>query len=232
MMWCLQYLYHTSHLGIEYHGNKTQGVTLEKERRRGVRRVDMKPDPRLLSESYDSNLVGYCDADHAGCVDTRRSTAGIVSFLNGGPISWSVKLLVPICLSTTEAELLAMGLLMREMRYLQMLLGELGFTQPRRRPGHGGAIAFERSEKNSGSILYEDNNGALCISQNNGEVGRTKHMDLMYKFIQQYVELGYISVQRCDTHDMIADILTKPVARPTFVKLSPLLMGTWHKSLE
>ena len=32
-------------------------------------------------------LVGYCDADFAGDLDTRRSTTGYVFVLNGGAIS-------------------------------------------------------------------------------------------------------------------------------------------------
>ena len=86
------------------------------------------------------------------------------------------------------------------------------------------------SVKNSGTILFDK--AARLISQNSGDHGRTKHMDLAYKFIQQFVEWGYISVQMCGTDDMIADLLTKPVGGPTFARLSPLLMGNWHKLLE
>jgi len=33
-------------------------------------------------------VIGYADADHAGCVDGRRSTSGYVFTLAGGAISW------------------------------------------------------------------------------------------------------------------------------------------------
>lgn len=35
------------------------------------------------------DLVGYTDADYAGCLDTRKSTSGFIFSLNGGAITWS-----------------------------------------------------------------------------------------------------------------------------------------------
>ncbi|CAL9021697.1 unnamed protein product, partial [Prunus brigantina] len=37
-------------------------------------------------------LVGYCDADFAGCADTARSTSSFVFMMGGGAVAWkSVK---------------------------------------------------------------------------------------------------------------------------------------------
>ena len=228
LKWVLQYLFHTSHLGIVYHGNKTQGVNLENERSRGFHGHDDLPDPTLLSESYRNNLLGFTDADFAGCVDTRKSTSGIVVFLNGGPVTWRTKLQGPVAWSTAEAELYAMAMLMRELRYLQQLLGELGHPQPAKRPGRGGKIARERVVKNNGTVIFEDNAAAIKISQNPVERGRTKHMDLCYRFVNQFVEKGYMSVHYCSTDEMIADLLTKPVSTAAFTHLCPRLLGRWH----
>ncbi len=52
-------------------------------------------------------LVGYCDADMAGDVDTRKSTSGVVFFLGANPVSWqSIKQKV-VALSSCEAEYIA-----------------------------------------------------------------------------------------------------------------------------
>ena len=34
------------------------------------------------------NITGYCDADYAGCINTRRSTSGYIFQLAGAPICW------------------------------------------------------------------------------------------------------------------------------------------------
>jgi hypothetical protein len=33
-------------------------------------------------------VVGYGDADFAGCLDTRRSTTGVVFLVHGGAVAW------------------------------------------------------------------------------------------------------------------------------------------------
>jgi hypothetical protein len=38
--------------------------------------------------SRKANLVGYSDSDHAGNIDTSKSTSGIIFFLNKCPINW------------------------------------------------------------------------------------------------------------------------------------------------
>ena len=38
--------------------------------------------------SRPASIIGYCDADYAGDVDTRRSTTAYVIILHGGAITW------------------------------------------------------------------------------------------------------------------------------------------------
>ncbi|XP_073120502.1 secreted RxLR effector protein 161-like [Henckelia pumila] len=55
------------------------------------------------------NLVGYSDADYAGCKLDRKSTSGSCQFLEDRLISWFSKKQTSIATSTTEAEYLAAG---------------------------------------------------------------------------------------------------------------------------
>ena len=111
--------------------------------------------------------------------------------------------------------------------WLQSLLGELGFPQPHRRPGRGGATAEPDSIKNRGCVIYEDNRGAQMISQNNVFHQRTKHVATKWAFILDYVNQGHVCVTSCGTNDQIADLLTKGVSRGIMDRLRPLLMGVW-----
>ncbi|XP_050222438.1 uncharacterized mitochondrial protein AtMg00810-like [Mercurialis annua] len=75
----LKYLHGTLHLGIYYPRNV---------------------DPRLL---------GYFDADYAGCLIDRKSTSGTCQFLGQSLNSWSSNKQVSIALSTAEAKYVAAG---------------------------------------------------------------------------------------------------------------------------
>ena len=46
-------------------------------------------DLGIVYEGKNSNLnlMGFTDADYAGCLDTRKSTSGFVFTLNGGPVT-------------------------------------------------------------------------------------------------------------------------------------------------
>ncbi|GJR71155.1 hypothetical protein Tco_0083520 [Tanacetum coccineum] len=48
-------------------------------------------------------LMAYADADHAGCLDTRRSTSGSTQFLGDKLVSWTSKKQKSTAISTTEA---------------------------------------------------------------------------------------------------------------------------------
>jgi len=52
-------------------------------------------------------IVGYSDADFAGCVDSRKSTSGYIFTLAGGPISWKSSKQTLVASSTMQAEYVA-----------------------------------------------------------------------------------------------------------------------------
>lgn len=74
-------------------------------------------------------LIGYCDADFAGCPDTRRSTTGTLFLLNSAPITWRSRLQKPIAQSTAEAEYYAAGHASRDNVWLREILSELGICK-------------------------------------------------------------------------------------------------------
>ena len=48
---------------------------------------------------------------------------------------------------------------------------------------------------------------------------RTKHIDIKHHFIREAIHAGTILLEYCQTNQMIADILTKPLPRTQFENL-------------
>ena len=55
------------------------------------------------------NLIGYSDADYAGCKTDRKSTSGTCHILGNALVSWACKKQACVALSTAEAEYIAAG---------------------------------------------------------------------------------------------------------------------------
>jgi hypothetical protein len=71
-------------------------------------------DYGLTFGGSSETLVGYCDADYAGDLDSKRSTTGYVFLMFGGAMSWSSRLQPTVAVSTVEAEYLSAGQAMKE----------------------------------------------------------------------------------------------------------------------
>ena len=75
-----------------------------------------------------------------------------------------------------------------------------------------------------GSIpVFCDNSSAIKLSKNPVFHGRSKHIDVRYHFLRDLCTDGVIDMIYCRSEDQVADILTKPLKLPVFVKLRELL---------
>ena len=54
-----------------------------------------------------------------------------------------------------------------------------------------------------------DNMGAIFMSENSTTSNRTKHVDTRYRFVNEFVEDGFIEIIFVNTKDNVADIFTK-----------------------
>ena len=106
-----------------------------------------------------------------------------------------------VALSTAEAEYIALAAAAQEALWIREVVGSL------------------RVEKTSPMVLLEDNQSAICLATNPVFHARRKHIDLKFHFIRDHIEKGTICLEYCPTEKMLADILTKNLPAPRFVKL-------------
>ena len=139
------------------------------------------------------NLTGYCDADYAGDIDTRRSTTGYVFVLGGGAISWQSKRQSTIAASTTEAEYMAAAAAVKEGLWLRKLLGDMNI--------------------NTGTVnILSDNQSAIKLLRNPISSLRSKHIDVIHHFARERVMRKEVAFHYVKTDDQLADNLTKALS--------------------
>jgi hypothetical protein len=155
----------------------------------------------LLFNPKDDTLVGYSDADWAGDPDSRKSTTGYLFTIGGVPVSWKSKKQATVALSTAEAEYMALSTAAQEVSWLRKFLVNFGLDQ------------------NKATVIFEDNQGCIALAKNPVSHERTKHIDIRYHFIRELVEAKMIDLQYLPTADMLADLLTKGMARDRHLDL-------------
>ena len=144
------------------------------------------------------NITGYCDADWAGCVVDRRSTAGYFTFVGGNLVTWKSKKQNVVALSSAEAEFRGMVKGICELLWLRKLLTELGF------------------EPSTEMKLFCDNKAAIDISHNPVQHDRTKHIEVDRHFIKEKLDSKIISMPFVRSHEQLADMLTKAISSKAF----------------
>ncbi|KAK8954235.1 hypothetical protein KSP39_PZI002773 [Platanthera zijinensis] len=142
-------------------------------------------------------LEGYVDSDYAGDLDRIRSTSGYIFLCGEGPISWKATLQDIVTLSTTEAEYIAAVEAAKEAIWLKGLAKELRISQE--------AVK-----------LYCDSQSAICLAKDSVYHARTKHIDVWYHKLREFVAGGDIQLLKAHTEDNIADMLTKPLTGVKF----------------
>jgi hypothetical protein len=156
---------------------------------------------RYERSTGELRLIGYSDADHAGDIDDRKSTTGMVFLLRGSAVSWQSQKQKAIAISSCEAEYMAASAAACQGIWLRRMLGEL-------------------LGKNSGSTtLFIDNKSAIQLCKNPVFHERSKHIDIRFHHIRECVQHRKIDVDYVHTSEQLADILTKGLPRPRFQEL-------------
>ncbi|GJU75193.1 hypothetical protein Tco_1272263 [Tanacetum coccineum] len=79
-------------------------------------------------KGYGFALTAFLDADHAGCVDTRKSTSGGIQFLGDKLVSWMSKKQDCTAMSSAEAEYMALSASCAQVMWMRTQLQDYGFN--------------------------------------------------------------------------------------------------------
>ncbi|GKG41460.1 hypothetical protein Tco_0473211 [Tanacetum coccineum] len=73
-------------------------------------------------------LTAFSDADHVGCLDTRKSTSGGIQFLGDKLVSWMSKKQDCTVMSSAEAEYVALSASCAQVMWMRTQLKDYGFN--------------------------------------------------------------------------------------------------------
>lgn len=155
-----------------------------------------------------SVLMGYSDADWSNDPATSKSVSRLVFMLHGAAISWRSKGQEVVAMSTAEAELIAASRAAQEALYLRHLLRDLGYEQV------------------EATTIYEDNDACIAMSKHPVQRDKCRHFDSRDNFLHDLTAKGHVLLLRKGTKEMVADVLTKALARIDFKRHVSTAMGS------
>jgi hypothetical protein len=157
-------------------------------------------------------LQAYTDSDWAADEIKCRSTTGYFATMASGSVCWQSRLQKTVVLSSTEAEYMTLSNTGQQVMWIQSLFGELGYNLQR-------------------ILICTDNQGSIFISSNSVQERRTKHIDIHYHYICEYIEDNKVSVFFIAGMENPVDMLTKNLAAEKFLKFREHLSIIFnHKS--
>ena len=127
---------------------------------------------------------------------------------NGAAINSGTKQQPLVCLSTCEAEYLALSQAAKEAMYLRQLFVELGLWND-----------------HEPIMILGDNECANQLTADPIAHSRTKHIEIRFHHIRQHIEDRKLVINKVHTDDNLADLFTKPMAAERHLRLTKLVLG-------
>ena len=172
----------------------------------------------LKLKPSELKLMIYCDASYSCHKDLYGHTGLYVTFggihnqnYNGFIMAKSSKQRL-IVKSSFEAELLAFNSATDEALYLKNLISSIGIQ-------HNWPVE-----------IYNDNLPTItAIKSGKGSHSKSKHINVKFFFIKQYIDSNDISIRHISSIENIADFFTKPLFSELFFKFRNLMLNHEEK---
>ncbi len=157
---------------------------------------------KLMFREALKSLENYTNSNWAKDQDIRRSISEYAFNVDSDVISWFSKRQFIVTLSICEIEYTRQILVAKEAIWLRNLMTQLTCD----------------AEYSQAVMIYKDNQSAIALIKNSQFHARIKHIDIQIHFIrekviEEFIDLAYVFIDQ-----MIADDLTKSLARDKFVQ--------------
>lgn len=89
-------------------------------------------------------------------------------------------------------------------------------------------LSFLLIDQKHATVIYEDNHGALFIAKSGKPSGRTKHMDVRYFALHDWIKQDLLFLESIHTSNNVADAFTKALGKITFDKHRATMLGLFR----
>jgi hypothetical protein len=170
---------------------------------------------RELEVYVDADFAGNWDQEETDDRDTAMSRHGYLIYYAGCPILWKSQLHTECALSSTESEYTGLSYALRDAIPIMNLFTkmiEMG-------------LPVTTSKAAVHCRVLEDNSRALELAKVAKYRPRTKHLNNRLHHFRSYVESGQISINKINTLEQPADLLTKPLNTEAVRKFRQMIMS-------
>jgi hypothetical protein len=143
----------------------------------------------------------------ASCLRTQSSFTGLLIKLAGAAVAYKTQLQDTIATSSTESEFMAAYELGKMLLNVRSILWDLNVPQE------------------AASWLYKDNNACTAMANAQKPTSRTRHMDIRYHVLCEWVERNLIILERVNTTINEADHFTKLLSCTLFHRHIDYIIG-------
>jgi hypothetical protein len=166
---------------------------------------------RKLGPRYSTNCshqpITFSDSDWAGCIDTRQSTSGRITMMQGAAVLWTSARQKSIALSSAEAEMVALNNAARDARFVRRLHASIGMPIMAPTP------------------IMVDNSAAIQWCDYKAKWSASRHISTQHFAVQDWKRRGHIAPLKVDTTRELADICTKNLPHATHAMLRTIVLG-------
>jgi hypothetical protein len=151
--------------------------------------------------------------------------------VNGSPVHWSSPRQTTVAHSSTEAEYIAADARARVLVWLAQMDDDLRVPMVKRsttltiddKPMATYHNAVVITDERPDVALQVNNKGAIDTAHAHGPTKRTNHLNVRHHYLEQCVARKVLRMRQCTTDAQLADCLTKPLGRVTFLQAFQLL---------